>query len=249
MKTMPDLRADFHRAASLQKAFTLGETLLAVVILAILLAVAMPTLGRLRGQAMDIKCQSNLRFTGMALIQYVADHDGRFLPTKFWYSRLSTAASPGIRDYLGSLSTAKSTSVEYKVDSVLTCPQLKADRPRKFPCMLNRCYSMNQTVVANDPSQPDVPEAGENPGSFKRLSSLPDPARMWIFTDGGTTDPEGPAEFATIVSPSSVKSLLYPHRDRQNVVFFDGHLERLPREAFDSPPNKRAFWGDRRMEP
>ncbi|HWL52934.1 MAG TPA: hypothetical protein VNQ90_10895 [Chthoniobacteraceae bacterium] len=244
---MPDRQAAFRRAP-FQQAFTLGETLLAVVILAILLAVAMPTLGRLRTQAMDVKCQSNLRFTGMALIQYAADHDGRFLPTKFWYSRLSTAASPGIRDYLGSSSTAKSTSAVYKVDSVLTCPQLKADCPDKFPNMLNRCYSMNQTVVANDPSYPDVPEAGENPGSFQRLVNLPDPARMWIFTDGGTTDPDGPGEFATIVSPSSVKNLLYPHRSHQNVVFFDGHLERLSSAAFNAPPDKRAFWGDRRME-
>lgn len=230
-------------------AFTLAETLMVTVILAIVIAVGLPTLGRLRVQAMDAKCRSNLRFTGMALIQYVADHDGKFLPTKFWYSRLSTAASPGIRDYLGSRSTAKSTSESYRIDSVLTCPKLKADYPRKFPNMLNRCYSMNQLVIANNPAYPDDPEAGENPGSFKRLSSLPDPSRMWTFTDGGTTDPGGAGEFATVISPSSVTSLLFPHRSRQNVVFFDGHMESLSLEEFKSPADKRAFWGDRRMEP
>ncbi len=243
------LRADRGKLRCERGAFTLAETLMATVILAILIAVALPTLGRLRVQAMDAKCRSNLRFTGMALIQYVADHDGKFLPTKFWYSRLSTAASPGIRDYLGSRSTAKSTSAEYKVDSVLTCPKLKADCPRKFPNMLNRCYSMNQMVVANNPAYPDDPEAGDNPGSFKRISNLPDPSRMWTFTDGGTTDPTGAGEFGTIISPSSVTSLLFPHRDRQNVVFFDGHMESLSREEFSSPSNKRAFWGDRRLEP
>ncbi len=231
-----------------QTGFTLTELLVVIGILAVLAMLAFPAQRLFRQHALDNGCLTNLRATGMALVQYLADHQGEFLPTKYWYSRLSTAESPGIRDYLGSTSTAKSTSTVYHHDSVLTCPVLKQKAPQKFPSMLNRCYSMNPFLIRKDINKPDDPEAGPNPGSPQRLVNVPSVAKMWAFTDGSGKLSDT-SEFGTVCSVAHVNNdnLSYPHDGKQHFVFLDGHVERLTREELRSKLNDRSFWGDLRM--
>jgi prepilin-type processing-associated H-X9-DG protein/prepilin-type N-terminal cleavage/methylation domain-containing protein len=62
-------------------AFTLVELLVVIGIIALLIAILLPVLGRARESARVIKCVSNLRTIAQASMQYSNDHKGHFLPS------------------------------------------------------------------------------------------------------------------------------------------------------------------------
>jgi prepilin-type N-terminal cleavage/methylation domain-containing protein/prepilin-type processing-associated H-X9-DG protein len=62
------------------RGFTLVELLVVITVIALLVAIAVPVVSRLRGNGQSTKCLSNLRQLGVALNAYLADHDGT-MPT------------------------------------------------------------------------------------------------------------------------------------------------------------------------
>jgi prepilin-type N-terminal cleavage/methylation domain-containing protein len=62
-------------------AFTLIELLVVISIIALLMAILLPTLQRVRKQAKNVGCQANLRQWGILWATYATDNDGR-LPAR-----------------------------------------------------------------------------------------------------------------------------------------------------------------------
>lgn len=71
-----------------RKGFTLIELLVVIAIIAILLAILMPALQRIKEQAKEIVCRSNLRQYGIAQTLYLDDNDDRY--PSAWRSLVST---------------------------------------------------------------------------------------------------------------------------------------------------------------
>jgi len=71
------------------KGFTLIELLVVIAIIALLVAILMPTLQRVRNQSRALVCQANLKQWGTILAIHTEDNDGR-LPTRhrtLWFLR------------------------------------------------------------------------------------------------------------------------------------------------------------------
>jgi prepilin-type N-terminal cleavage/methylation domain-containing protein/prepilin-type processing-associated H-X9-DG protein len=67
------------RNAKIPRAFTLIELLVVIAILAVLMAILTPALQRVREQAKEMTCRSNLHQFALAQMMYVDDSDGRFV--------------------------------------------------------------------------------------------------------------------------------------------------------------------------
>lgn len=61
-----------------QRGFTLIELLVVIAIIALLMAILMPALQRVRKQAQAVACMSNLKQWGLIWYMYTEDNDGKF---------------------------------------------------------------------------------------------------------------------------------------------------------------------------
>jgi prepilin-type N-terminal cleavage/methylation domain-containing protein len=61
-----------------KRGFTLIELLVVIAIIALLMAILMPALQRVKEQARTIKCMANLKSWNLILSMYVDDYDGKF---------------------------------------------------------------------------------------------------------------------------------------------------------------------------
>ncbi len=59
------------------RGFTLIELLVVIAVIAVLMSILMPVLGKVRKQAYGTVCQSNLRTIGLAVAMFADDNDGK----------------------------------------------------------------------------------------------------------------------------------------------------------------------------
>ena len=146
-------------------AFTLVELLVVVGIIALLIAILLPALGKAREQANAVKCMSNQRQLGQALVIFTNEHNG-YLP-KAWFNDGPVSSQRGgkmtwpYRDpmfgwtYLLSLYMGRNKAA-------FRCPSDDTDHVYDT---FNNVY----TGLGDDPTADDIP------GSYRlNISDLPD---------------------------------------------------------------------------
>lgn len=124
-----------NRYRSSRGAFTLVELLVVIGIIALLISVLLPALGRARQSAQTAACLSNLRQIGLAINMYGDMHDGVIVPARidlpganeadWWFTLLARTKTLGIQ-MRPSTTWNGSDGI---VNTPLKCPTGPADVP------------------------------------------------------------------------------------------------------------------------
>ncbi len=221
--------------------FTLIELLVVVAIIAVLVAILLPALGRAREQARLIKCQANAKQIATALLMYTNDYNGYLIPAAspdgdtwpIWIQKLSPYLSaPNI---LG------------KSDTPVRCPS----RARKYLTnVISFGWNYTQFGYTSNPNYRHWGWASKIDQIEEPTKTVPLGESRDIYTtlypelkgsdEGGSnywqswyiytnTDPNSPQGYPNLYQ-NQIYLVAARHLGGGNYIFLDGHIEWFKRD-------------------
>lgn len=220
MKTLPPSR---------HAAFTLMELFLSVLLVSVLLALIFPIFGLIRTRADSTRCLNNLRYTGMALTQYISSSGGKLVSlygggyfNKTWSKVIFE------KEFLG-------TKTSFR------CPKGKTTFTLESSTWDWQGYGLNLlappgviTNLVNEKNQTDKMYTlmTTSVGEYHKHILLAD------SSDGTEAENQSFRMFVT----SGATGILLRHNGKANIYFLDGHIEALDRGAIlNLEPKARVY--------
>jgi len=243
-----------------RQGFTLIELLVVVAIIALLIAILMPSLNRARAVAKSVVCGANQRQIGLAMLGYTIDHRGLYPAGHTW----PVTGLPGHTDSWITWITQTRLYTEGSTD-VFWCPA--ADPESKWVKQtgsgLGPLYGYEADevrVLWNQKFSYGLNNWGTVDFSVPQLGmgSVPDHSK-WGYI--ATTDIRMPARMITIGDsfPDGAWDAFidhnqpteYPHDrhlEKVSILWADGHVETRKQEEIVDPvhihPEKRVLWNN-----
>ncbi len=231
--------------------FTLIELLVVLTIIALLVALLLPALGRARDAARTLKCGTNMRSLGQAVHVYVADYRG-FLPpseepglaggwpvdtrNRRWVPRLAADGRlPG---------ESLDVGFDWTPGDVFWCPSDESTIGSTFiDNSHNTSFTPNRAVLCAN--------GDNNPTGVWKIDIYPNPSGRITFAEKQSTGGTNPFRLSfSIFQPAGAAELItnivgrhgngvYPEANL-NLTFLDGHVASLPWADVTAPATARV---------
>jgi len=240
-------------------AFTLLELLIVIAVVAVVMALSLPTLAKVREMGNNSKCVGNLRAISSGLFAYIADHDGDLplcaaLPNDryrnsgpyrkgtFWFDALNPYMGyPGYApDRQEAFPSASATDTEFPF------PWQQCPAKKFFPLERQMVgYGWNSLNFGHDMTRAEKVGYAES-GFGSNIRQMVDLARTIIIADSvDAADGRDADSFKNryIYDPSIEKRYPYPqrHAGKANYLFLDGHVEAFAPEFFKTAQAPELF--------
>jgi len=213
---------------SKKEGFTLIELLVVIAIIAVLMAILMPALNRVKEQGKRATCLSNLKQLTLAWIMYADENNDNLVNGDSGEYSIHSKETPWVLSDWGTGITVKEK--ERAIRNGALWPYTKELRLYKCPTVnkivrsgnmedILRTYSVADSM--NCKNWPDM-----NAKMIKKRIDIKNPAYMIVFVDDGGTNPSALGGWTVYVTeerwwdPPPVR-----HGDGTNFSFADGHSD------------------------
>jgi prepilin-type N-terminal cleavage/methylation domain-containing protein len=217
-----------HHRSTRRRAFTLVELLVVIGIIAVLIAMLLPSLGKAREQAKTVQCASNLRQLHLANQLYANMYKGYMLParimsgvganTTYWCGADVLGAVFGVSNPGGG---GGNQDVANRISKMLVCPSSLRDKDTTTGLNVDYTYNNNLGDDRAYPWSPQYDSAKTAWGLFKKTSQVP--SNVIIAADASTFISADDERFQLVADLTWKKRYIgWPHRKTTNVLFNDG---------------------------
>ncbi|MFT3788195.1 MAG: prepilin-type N-terminal cleavage/methylation domain-containing protein [Tepidisphaeraceae bacterium] len=203
------------------RAFTLIELLVVIGIIGLLIAILLPVLSSVREQAKTVKCATQLRSLGQAVVNY-AQRNRDLVPA---WSGWHVAGGNGTgEDEVGpAWSEQLANSYSGPTNAIWNCPSFPIDRKINYFISARYSYGMKRSTF--------------------QLATIRFPAQF-VLSGDCTTKSLYPQPFGSVAytnddadkDDATQNALLFPkdggtlvHKGGNNVLFADGHVSLFPK--------------------
>lgn len=217
-----------HRKRQKERAVSLLELLVCVLIVTILAALIFPVAKKVLASAKSTQCLQNLRSVGVALAAFSGDNENAIPPRSWGYDRSSGKPAANLRPWCSRL-----YNLGYATDArIFYCPSFAPYNPAN---------ARNKLEIGGSQATYGMrtwgPPGGGSTGYLtwreedKKLAMIIKPSEFFLVADSYWSELE--TQGYGITPGAKTQAAHLRHEGRANALFADGHVEPKDAEYFD----------------